>query len=179
MPDVMTAIATASPHRVFESRMGRIEVRQRVGSQDADPPRPEGPHTHVLPKVLRRARTHSANLPIPDEMVPCLNLYPSNPTFDSLGRPKEFDRAAHDRFQALLNSWGAEESNRGKTEVAAALKSDIDPDVFETTSRFSRAAVRVALRQLARFDGQTERVARWRAVHDSSKYEPDDNHPDH
>jgi hypothetical protein len=38
MPDVMATIAAASPHRVFESRMGRIEVRQRVGSRDADPP---------------------------------------------------------------------------------------------------------------------------------------------
>ena len=179
MPDVMAAIAAASPHRVFESRMGRIEVRQRVGSQDADPPTPEGPHTHVLPKVLRRARTHSANLPIPKEMVPCLNLYPANPTFDPLGRPKEFDAAAHYHFQNLLDVWGATDSNRVKTEVANALRSDIDPAAFQTTGRFARVALRVALRQLARFEGETARVARWRAVHDSPKYEPDDHHPDH
>jgi hypothetical protein len=179
MPDVMMAIAAASPHRVFESRMGRIEVRQRVGSQDADPPTPEGPHTHVLPKVLRRARTHSANLPIPKEMVPCLNLYPANPTFDPLGRPKEFDTAAHGHFQSLLEAWGVTESNRVKTEVASALRSDIDPTGFQTTGRFARAALRVAIRQLACFEGETARVARWRAAHDSPKYEPDDHHPDH
>ena len=179
IPDVMAAIAAASPHRVFESRMGRIEVRQRVGSQDADPPIPEGPHTQVLPKVLRRARTHSANLPIPKEMALCLNLYPANPIFDPLGRPKEFDSAAHDYFQCLLDAWGTAESNRVKTEVANSLRSDIDPAAFQTTGRFARAALRVALRQLVRFEGETARVARWRAVHGSPKYEPDDHHPDH
>ena len=112
-------------------------------------------------------------------MVPCLNLYPENPTFDPLGRPKAFDTAAHDHFQSLLDEWGATESNRVKTEVANALRSNTDPAAFQTTGRFARVALRVALRQLARYEGETARVARWRAVHDPPKYEPDDHHPDH
>jgi hypothetical protein len=112
-------------------------------------------------------------------MVPCLNLYPATATFDPLGRPKEFDAAAHYHFQNLLDVWGATDSNRVKTEVANALRSDIDPAAFQTTGRFARVALRVALRQLARFEVETARVARWRAVHDSPKYEPDDHHPDH
>jgi len=91
------------------------------------------------------------------------------------------ERSHADRHSAPSASQcvGSEESNRVKTEVTAAVNSDIAPAAFETTSRFSRAAVRVALRQLARFKGETARVARWRAVHDSAKYEPDDHHPDH
>ena len=112
-------------------------------------------------------------------MVPCLNLYPESPKFDPLGRPKEFDTTAHDHFQSLLDSRGATESNRVKKEVANALRSNTDPAAFQTTGRFARVALRVALRQLARYEGETARVARWRAVHDPPKYEPDDHHSDH
>lgn len=112
-------------------------------------------------------------------MAPCLNLYPANPIFDSRGRPKKFDIAAHDHFQSLPGAWGVAESNRVKTEVANALRSDIDPAAFQTTGRFARVALRVALRQLERFEGETAHLARWRAVHDSPRYESDDHHPDH
>jgi hypothetical protein len=48
-------------HRVFLSRVGRAEVYQAIPLPDAK--RPDGPHTHVLPKLLRAGRTHSANDP--------------------------------------------------------------------------------------------------------------------
>ena len=44
----MAVILAASPHRVFVSRVGRIEVFQAIPS--ANGKSPEGPHTHVLPK---------------------------------------------------------------------------------------------------------------------------------
>ena len=46
----MGMILAASPHRVFVSRIGRIEVFQPIPA--ADGKSPEGPHTHVLPKLL-------------------------------------------------------------------------------------------------------------------------------
>ncbi len=179
MPDVMATLVAANPQRVFVSRMGRIEVRQRIGSPAADPPTPEGPHTHVLPKVLSRRRTHSANLPIPPGTVPCLNLYPANPTFDMLGRPKKFDDAAFARFQLLLQAWGIPDATEAKNALVTAIETGMAPGGFQMQGRFARSAVRVALRQMVHRDGESGRLAQWRSVHDAPKYEPEDSHPDH
>lgn len=63
-----------APHRVFMSALGRIEVFQPIPPPDGRSP--EGPHTHVLPKLLAHRRTHAASIPIPDGLVPCLSLHP-------------------------------------------------------------------------------------------------------
>ncbi len=177
--DAMARLVATNPHRVFESRLGRIEVRQRIGSHDADPPTPEGPHTHVLPKVLAKGRTHSANLPLPTGLVPCLNLYPANPTFDALGRPRSFDHAAHERFQALLEVWGDRECYRLKARLAAAVKAGEPPSSFRPDGRYARAAARVALRQYPHVADDAGSLAAWREIHDPPRFEPEDHHPDH
>ncbi len=66
-------LAAMSPHRVFVSPLGRIEVFQPVPVSDGVSP--EGPHTHVLPRLLKARRTHPANQPVPDGLVPCLELH--------------------------------------------------------------------------------------------------------
>lgn len=76
------AILAASPHRVFVSALGRVEVFQPIPR--ADGRSPEGPHTHVLPRLLAHGRTHAASIPIPDGLVPCLSLHP--PRAGSAGR---------------------------------------------------------------------------------------------
>ncbi|MEP9349112.1 hypothetical protein [Xanthobacter sp. KR7-225] len=68
------AILAASPHRVFVSALGRIEVFQPI--PPADGRSPDGPHTHVLPRLLAHGRTHAASVPIPDGLVPGLSLHP-------------------------------------------------------------------------------------------------------
>ena len=60
----MGIILAANPHRVFLSRLGRIEVFQPIPPPDGKSP--DGPHTHVLPGLLRHRRTHAATEPIPD-----------------------------------------------------------------------------------------------------------------
>jgi hypothetical protein len=67
----------ASPHRVARSRAGRIEVYQDIAAEDGRSP--TGPHTHLLPQLLRQGRSHTADVPIPDGWLPCLSLYPSGP----------------------------------------------------------------------------------------------------
>jgi hypothetical protein len=70
-------LAAMSPQRVFVSPLGRIEVFQPI------PPRggksPEGPHTHVLPRLLATRRTHAPTLSVPDGLVPCLELHAPDP----------------------------------------------------------------------------------------------------
>ena len=64
----------ASPHRVVRSRAGRIEVFQDIAPEGGRSP--SGPHTHLLPRLLREGRTHAADVPIPEGWLPCLSLYP-------------------------------------------------------------------------------------------------------
>ena len=80
----MMAMPRLSPHRVFASRLGRIEVYQPIPA--ADGRSPDGPHTHVLPKLLKAGRTHAANIPIPQGLVPCLSIHLQKPDRDHVSR---------------------------------------------------------------------------------------------
>lgn len=72
---VMGAILDADPHRIAISALARAEVYQAIGRTVT----PEGPHTHVLPELLKSGRTHASDIPIPDGWLPCLSLYPASP----------------------------------------------------------------------------------------------------
>src|ERR1700744_5560735 len=101
--DVMRVILTANPHRVFISRIGRAEVFQPIpppGGQS-----PDGPHTHLLPKLLAHGRTHAATEPMPDGWVPCAHIYPAHPLRDQLGMRRPFRREYHDAFQIVLEGY--------------------------------------------------------------------------
>ncbi|MGB7260140.1 MAG: hypothetical protein WBD48_18875 [Pseudolabrys sp.] len=141
----MTTILAANPHRVFVSRCGRIEVYQPIPPHDGRSP--EGPHTHVLPKLLAHGRTHAATEPIPDGWVPCLSVYPAHPAKDSFGRAKPFQPARHDAFQAMLRAYGDPEIIMLKTQVSAAIAGGEAPPSADRDDRFARACIRIALRQ--------------------------------
>lgn len=70
-------ILAMHPNRVFVSRLGRIEVYQRIASVGETTP--EGPHTHLLPELLKTGRIHAADAPIPAGWIPCVNLYLGHP----------------------------------------------------------------------------------------------------
>src|SRR5258707_12089051 len=97
-------LAQRSPHRVMLSRLGRIEVFEKIGVKGSPPP--AGPHTHLLPRFVRQGRTHAADVPVPKGWLPCLSLYPPNPVQDENGPPRPMDRAALDAFQGLLERFG-------------------------------------------------------------------------
>ena len=161
----MTAILRASPHRVFLTRVGRAEVYQPIPA--ADEKSPDGPHTHLLPKLLRARRTHSANNPIPDGWVPCAHLYPAHPSKDALGRSRPFDRRQHDRFQELLRDFGDPELVALKERTFAAVEAESDPATLETPkSRFARGTIRVALRQMQAIQGSSKGLLDWKRFHD-------------
>ncbi len=88
----MGIILQANPHRVFVSKLGRIEVYQPIPPPSGKSP--DGPHTHVLPKLLKSGRTHPATEPVPAGWIPCAHLYPEHPARDGFGRPRAFE-AAH------------------------------------------------------------------------------------
>lgn len=68
------AIASASPTRILASPVARIEVHQPI-----PPPggrSPEGPHTHLLPKLLAQGHSYRPGSPLPDGLHCGLSLYP-------------------------------------------------------------------------------------------------------
>lgn len=141
----MSAILEASPHRIAASRLGRIEVFQEIGRTRT----PEGPHTHVLPRLMRGGRTHSANIPVPAGWLPYLSLYPPNPLHRADGSPMPFRRSEHDAFQRLLAAWGPACYVREKQRTMRALMEGMAPDSYEPgDSRLGRTALRIALRQI-------------------------------
>ncbi len=79
---VMAAILAAHPHRVALSRIGRVEVWQKIGGPDTGGVSLVGPHTHVLQKLLRARRRHLANMPIPGGLVPVVGFHPASPIMD-------------------------------------------------------------------------------------------------
>ncbi|GAB6845885.1 hypothetical protein HNR00_002980 [Methylorubrum rhodinum] len=97
-------LVAMSPHRVFLAKVGRIEVYAPIPGPGGTSP--EGPHTHVLPKLLRSGRTHAATTPIPAGWVPCAALHPAHPYKDMLGQRIAFDAARYEAFQVLLDRWG-------------------------------------------------------------------------
>ncbi len=161
----VSVILASSPHRVFVSRLGRIEVFQPIPS--ADGKSPEGPHTHVLLNLLHRRRTHSATEPIPQGFVPCAHLYPAHPAKDALGRMRPFDSGRHDAFQRMLRMFGDPNYLALKERVLAAVAAGEDPSVVSVTNnRFARTNVRVALRQLKAADEDLPSLAAWMAAHE-------------
>jgi hypothetical protein len=156
----MRIVLAIQPHRVFMSRCGRIEVYQPIPPPDGRSP--EGPHTHVLPKLLGAGRSHAATEPIPEGWVPCLSIYPAHPAKDALGRAKPFQRTRHDAFQALLRSYGDPETLRLKTQVTAALAGGEAPPLLDSGDRFARACIRIALRQAQASGLQSPALALWR-----------------
>jgi hypothetical protein len=141
----MGLILGANPHRVFISRLGRIEVYQPI--PPASGRSPEGPHTHVLPKLLKSGRTHPATEPILAGWVPCAHLYPPHPTRDGSGEARPFDPARHDAFQSMIARFGSPDIIAIKRAVQDAIAAEQPPSAMPG-DRHGRAGIRIALRQL-------------------------------
>lgn len=164
----MGAIVATGPHRVFIARAGRCEVYQPI--PPADGKSPEGPHTHVLPQLLRNGRTHAATEPIPEGWVPFTHLIPAHPLKDAMARQRPWDGAAHERFQELLAATGDPELTALKQRLLQAIRSGSDPSGFrEPANKFARHTLRVTLRQL-RAGPKPPGLSRWLEAFD--KQEP-------
>jgi hypothetical protein len=168
----MGLLLKANPHRVFISRIGRIEVYQPI--PPASGKSPDGPHTHVLPKLLKSGRTHAATEPIPLGWVPCAHLYPKHPARGGCG-PESFDVAGHDSFQRAIGSFGLADSLAIKRRVVDAVKAGEPPSASIISAlaqdRHGRTGVRIALRQL-KAAGQTPPILHaWLAEFDRTAVE--------
>ena len=123
--DVVAAIKAVQPARVFQSKLGRIEVTASIPARGSETPL--GPHTHILPELLGRGRNHSANVPVPEGWVPALAFYPPNAARDTRGETAPFERNAHDRFQTLIEAFAPEEIVAAKALLWESMKAGVMP----------------------------------------------------
>ena len=138
-------LVAMSPHRVFLARIGRVEVYAPIPAPGGTSP--EGPHTHVLPKLLRSGRTHAATTPVPEGWVPCAGIHPAHPYKDMMGERITFDAARYEAFQILLERWGDPE--------LLAIKRGGEPAGGTVPSRHALAARRIADAQARSLRGES------------------------
>ncbi|HWB51460.1 MAG TPA: hypothetical protein VG651_20280 [Stellaceae bacterium] len=144
---LLREIAAFSPHRVFACRFGRVEVFQPIPRPGGKTP--DGPHTHILPKLLGSRRTHAATLPIPAGLVPCMTLFPPSPIAAGHDGITGFDEKRHEAFQLLWARYGIPELVQQKAAAADALRAGtrLPDDLPPPLDRAGRAVVEVARRQ--------------------------------
>lgn len=164
-PGLMGEVLRAQPHRILISPAGRVEVFQPIPPPDGKSP--EGPHTHLLTKLIAKDRCHSANAPIPDGWQSALSLHPKSPWRTMLGERHPFDPGIDAAFAPLLARYELEED----AEVARSLRRDIDAgaDLNWPDSRRGRNKARIILRRLAA--AGDERVKQWRVQYDRTPIE--------
>jgi hypothetical protein len=164
---VMAALKEANPHRVFVSRIGRVEVYQRIGAAGEQPATPLGPHTHVLPRLLAARRANAEDNDAPPYHRACLYLYPKHPLMDTLGNRRAYDGDAHARFTALLESWGDAAFLAEKRRATRAMRAGTAArDYRPPGDAKQRRALRIAIRELAQQAGDTAVIADWRSRFD-------------
>jgi hypothetical protein len=170
----MRVILASNPHRVFISRIGRIEIYQPIPPPGGKSP--DGPHTHVLPKLLRSGRTHAATEPLPAGWIPGAHFYPPNPLRDGSGSSRPFRPECHDAFQTLLSRYGDPRLVEIKDRVVDAVRAGEQPSMVRLPEdRYGRATVRVTLRQLRATERMSAALAAWLAAHD--RFDPDRPEP--
>jgi hypothetical protein len=163
----MGVLLQTNPHRVFISRIGRIEVYQPIPSPSGKSP--EGPHTHVLPKLLKSGRTHAATEPIPEGWIPGAHFYPGHPA-----RGGSFDVAGHESFQRMIASFGLPDSIAIKRRVADAIEAGEPPSASTISGwaiaqdRHGRTSVRIAIRQLKAAGMASPTLHAWVAQFDNA-----------
>lgn len=164
-PGLMGEVLRAQPHRVLISPSGRVEVFQPIPPPDGKSP--EGPHTHLLTKLIAKDRCHSANVPIPEGWQSALSLHPKSPWRTMLGEKHPFDPATDAAFAPLLARFGLDDDTR----VEAALRRDLDAGTEPAwpDTRRGRQKARIVLRRLAA--AGDERVKPWRVLHDHTPLE--------
>ncbi len=174
--DVMHALFRAQPHRVMISPSARVEVYQDIPAPDGDSP--EGPHTHLLPKLLHKQRTHSANTPIPEGLQSAINFHPRSPWRDGLGKRIPFNTEANAAFEALLKNHALADDAKVRRSVEDAVAKGVSPKDFTwPETRRGRTAARIALRRMLAAKNDPK-LAAWKAEYDRAPAEDQDEEAD-
>ena len=153
-----------SPVRVMTSPIGRIEVYSPIPDEGGQSP--VGPHTHLLPRLARLRRTHSANIPIPYSLQPVLTLHPRSPWRSVGGERRSYDPSVARDFDEIIAEFGDERAREVSRAIQDAVLSSQQPHSFAfPVDRHLRVQARVALRRMAQ-EGIEADIAEWLALYD-------------
>jgi hypothetical protein len=150
----------ASPHRVFRTAVARLEVFTPIPPPDGTSP--DGPHTHLLPRLLAAGRTHAATDPIPDGRAPGAAVHLPHPTRNVEGRRITPRPERHRRAQEAFTRYGDPAEVAAKAAVTEALATSAEPPPW-TIARDHRATVELALRQVEELEPGHPHLGGWRA----------------
>ena len=155
----LDTILKASPHRVVMSQIARVEVLQKIDLHMT----PSGPHTHLLPKLLKAKRLLASNIPVQTNHIPQLTIHPENPLFDKWGHRRDFKKAAYNKFLPILKKYGAPAFYAEKIRLRDALSSEVTPEKYlPPSSRLSQTAHKIELRQQIHLNGENTFLNDWR-----------------
>jgi hypothetical protein len=155
----LEAIINASPHRIVTSKIARIEVFQKIDRHRT----PIGPHTHLLPKLIKLRRLVASNIPISSDQVPQFTVYPEHSLIDQFGHRIKFDQISFDKFQLTLKKYGCAKFYKEKLRLRAALANKVKPcDYTPPSSKIERTAFEIELRQQAYLNADTDYINEWR-----------------
>jgi hypothetical protein len=87
---------------------------------------PDGPHTHVLPKLLKAGRTHPATEPVPAGCSPA-PISIRRIRRGTLGGSRPFEAAHLDSFQAIMAAFGDPAIAAIKQRVHEAVRAGNPP----------------------------------------------------
>lgn len=161
--DAFALLIQESPHRVFESQLGRVEVYSPIPSPEGETG--TGCHTHILPDLLAAGQTHSANVPMPEGQRPCLQLFPPNPILTKGGDAHPYlNRERFEMFQHLLHRYGLPDLVAAKKLAQRGVGNGNAPPDSNTFSRSERTAIRIALRQMAYDTPDNPYLVQWRSA---------------
>ena len=170
-PTVMAEVLRAQPHRVMLSPAGRIEVFQPIPPPDGKSP--EGPHTHLLAKLIGKGRPHGANVPIPDGYQSILNIHPRSPWRNALGERHDFVPDTDTAFSPMLERFGLDQDRAVDAHIRTAVAEGANPEFFDwPDTRRGRTKARIVLRRLAA--AGHEHVGPWRVWFDRAPVETDE-----
>jgi hypothetical protein len=133
----------------------------------------------VLPRLLRHKRTRAATEFVPAGFVPCAHLYPPHPARDAMGVRQPFRQDCHASFQELLARFGEVKLLDVKRRVLESVSARHGPSALSLPDdRFSRAALRIALRQIKMSGEPAPAIDAWLTAHDrADAAEAEEEHP--
>lgn len=155
------ALVGASPHRVFRTALARAEVYSAIPPPGGTSP--DGPHTHLLPRLLAHGRTHAATDPVPDGWVPCAAVHPPHPTRAVDGRGVTVDVERSQMFRAVLERWGHPGEVAATIAVEDAFASSAVPPEW-VLARETRTTTELLLRRQEEMAPDHPHLVRWRAA---------------
>ncbi len=136
---ILEAIVDVSPTRVVSSKIGRIEVYQKISRVRT----PKGPHTHLLPKLLSLTSKQSEDNSPSTKSLPMITFYPKRRS-----RHDPYGIKSCQNFNRLLRIFGDRDYYRAKNlAISGLLKNDLAENLRCFQSSIEKTALKITLLQ--------------------------------